>query len=705
MSEATTNIEALIKKLISLSTANNLDEAIICGRTATREDPDNANAWWQLGHVLVKKHGLASGLEAFKKTTELAPSFAEGWCQLGFAYQKTGQLNEAIENYEKALLQDDEHSRTLKLLAPALKSRGLAGDEERRLEVLKKLREIGELDDSERFSLAFALTQSKEYHEAQRIYEEHFLDKPSAAAANNLGVTHERQGRNLDALDCYRIALKFDPTDELYKKNVRLTLERIGQYEKLIAANLHILDSSDWYRNYINPYVLMGFQDDLDYTDIKLIQKQKKALYHEITLEEGRISWLNNHLVDISSAKDICEKLADENYARLQYEIYENTALCDFLMTGSLNFFLSRDRPNEGYFELKFQLSPEFIAAISNTFATQLDMVLCEALEKRNLPAVQCLLSGRRLVRDEDVDACFAGTKRLIQRMLEPIKALAEMAENTTVDVKAAMATCSKDSIHTLLSILPSEFLEVQRDYYGHLFTISREIYRDGSGIENALHLIDLAAPIARVSVDVNDRLSDAKKQLNDLLAKEKQKEVHLNFGDKKFALTKQGAEYGSVKITSNEVRALRWGIVIVSNSPRTADFSVGISNLYGREILVSWRSSDIDGQKKVFQRIIDGIFEYLFESALESFSASMNRNEQISMGGIDLNGRGATFTYDGWFSKKTHFAVWSQIRHESDNGDLVLQSRNEQKAVARLSFASTWNAVVLGYYLKQLKG
>jgi hypothetical protein len=374
-------------------------------------------------------------------------------------------------------------------------------------------------------------------------------------------------------------------------------------------------------------------------------------------------------------------------------------------MTGDLGYFLSKERPNEGRIQLKFQLSEEFLDAVSGVFAAQFDIVLQRALERNNLAAARCLLGGRRLTKDEDVDACFAGARRLIERTLEPIKALAVKAESSKVDVRAAMVVCSKDSINTLLSLLPSEFIELQREYYGYLFALSREIYRDGSGIEEALKIIELAAPIALVCVDVNDGLIDAKKQLNGLLAKEKEKEVHLTFGAKKLDITKTGVEYGGIRIGAEEVRALRWGIVFVSNSPRTAEFSIGISNLYGREIIVSWRSSDIEAQRKNWEHIINGVFEYLFDSAYESFKASMSKAGQITLGGVDMNSSGATFMYDGWLSKKSHFAPWSHIRHEIDNGELVLQAETERKAIARISLASNWNAVVLKYYLKQLEG
>lgn len=704
MSDTSSNVDALIKKVISLSAEGNLDEAIICGRSAIRLAPDNANAWWQLGHVQLRRDGQASALESFKKTTELAPSFAAGWCQLGIAYQKTGQLSEAIESYEEALLQDEEHAKTLKLLAPALESRGLEGDEERRLDVLKKLDEIGELDDASRFDLAYALNEGKEYHRAQRLYEKHYLLNPSPTVANNLGVTHERQGRNLDAIDCFRLAVKGDPESERYKNNLSRILKLVIPYETSIEQNPNIVSPNNWYRNYINPYVLMGFQGEVDVSDVKLIQRQKKALYQEIKLEEGKISWLNNHVVDSSAAMDICEKINDPEYSYFQYEIYEQSSLCDFLMTGNLRYFLSKESDGDAYFELNFQRSGYFISEVSKIFAMQFDMVLCKALEQKNFRALQCLLGGRRLVSESDVDLCFSGARRIIEQMLEPIKSLAEKSKCSKVDARTAKTACSKDSINTLLSILPSEFNDAQREYYGYLFTLSREVYRNDGGIEAAIDLIELAEPIAGVCVDVSDRLGDAKRQLKELLAEEKKKEVHLKFGSRSLDITKRLAEYSGIRIPAEEVRGLRWGIMIISNSPRTAEFSVGITNFHGKEINISWTSADIDGQKKNWSSIVDGIIEYLYDFAFDSFKNSMNTSGHISMGGAELNSRGVTITYDGWFSKKSYFAPWSAVKHGIENGDLVLQAKNEQKAVVRLPLASTWNAGLLNYYLNNRK-
>jgi len=705
MNDAVANVDALIKKVINLRSAGNLDEAIICGKAATKEAPENANAWWQLGHALAKKHGLANAIECFEKTCEFAPSFAEGWCQLGLAYEKAGRLDDAVDSYEMALLNDDEHTRTLKLLAAALETRDIEDDAENRLELLRKLEEIGELDDSERFDLAFALNKNKEYHKAQRVYQSHYLITGTAAAANNLGVAYNHQGKNLDALDCYRLANQAEPDDELYKKNVSITLDNINKYEILAIRKPIIIDSREFYRNYINPYVLMGFKGEVDYTDIKAIQKQKKSLYQEIKLEDGKVSWLSNHEIDISAAMDICEKLNDDSYAALQKEIYENTSLCNFLMTGDLQYFLSKDQPSEELLKYKFQPSADFIDAISSVFAAQFDMVLCKALEQKNFEAARCMLGGRWLVRDEDIDICFSGAKKLIGRLLEPIKKLADEAESSAVDIKTAIATCAKDSIHLVLSYLPSEFIELQREYYNYLFTISKEIYRDGGGVEAALNIVELAAPIALVCVDVSNRLSNAKEQLNDLLAEERKNEVYLTVNSKTLNITKQAVKYGDKQIRTEEIRALKWGIVFVSNNPKTAEFSFGISNMTNQEIIVSWRSSSIAAQQELWEKMIKALLRYCLQSAYKSLETSLNTNGQFSIGGVGMNNRGATFTYESWFSTKSLFAPWKAVEFDINNGDLVLQAKTERKAVARLPLASTWNAVVLNYYLRKLEG
>ena len=65
--------------------AGRIDEAIIAAKRATTVDPEDVNAWWQLGLAVAEKDGAAAAIIYFKKTVELQDGFAYGWHRLGAA--------------------------------------------------------------------------------------------------------------------------------------------------------------------------------------------------------------------------------------------------------------------------------------------------------------------------------------------------------------------------------------------------------------------------------------------------------------------------------------------------------------------------------------------------------------------------------------------------------------------------------------------
>jgi tetratricopeptide (TPR) repeat protein len=86
--------------------AGRIDEALIAARHATKVDPNEANAWWQLALAVLAKDGQGAAVPHFKKTVELSPSFAYGWYRLGFALKKSGMTDEAVDAWVRAIEED-----------------------------------------------------------------------------------------------------------------------------------------------------------------------------------------------------------------------------------------------------------------------------------------------------------------------------------------------------------------------------------------------------------------------------------------------------------------------------------------------------------------------------------------------------------------------------------------------------------------------
>jgi len=81
----------------------NYNMAIADLQQAIKLDPENAEAYNNLGLYYSDKGSLDSSLTALNRAIELKESFPEAWYNKGNAYAKGNAFNEAIASYEKAL--------------------------------------------------------------------------------------------------------------------------------------------------------------------------------------------------------------------------------------------------------------------------------------------------------------------------------------------------------------------------------------------------------------------------------------------------------------------------------------------------------------------------------------------------------------------------------------------------------------------------
>ena len=88
----------------------NYPEAVAALRDYLKDQPEDADAWFNLGIAHLFSEQLLAAREAFLKSREIAPDRGETYNRLGFIYEMNKQYAEALEHYEKAhvLLQDGE---------------------------------------------------------------------------------------------------------------------------------------------------------------------------------------------------------------------------------------------------------------------------------------------------------------------------------------------------------------------------------------------------------------------------------------------------------------------------------------------------------------------------------------------------------------------------------------------------------------------
>lgn len=78
-------------------------QAIDSLQLAVQQNPDNADAWTQLGHAYFDTNQPAKAIEAYNKSLALIPSNSPLLTDLGVMYRRNGQPDKAIESFDKAI--------------------------------------------------------------------------------------------------------------------------------------------------------------------------------------------------------------------------------------------------------------------------------------------------------------------------------------------------------------------------------------------------------------------------------------------------------------------------------------------------------------------------------------------------------------------------------------------------------------------------
>ena len=72
-------------------------------------NPENIEAWIQLGHVYFDTNQFELSIDAYEKALELNPKNANVLTDLGIMYRRSGQPSKAVENFNKAININPSH--------------------------------------------------------------------------------------------------------------------------------------------------------------------------------------------------------------------------------------------------------------------------------------------------------------------------------------------------------------------------------------------------------------------------------------------------------------------------------------------------------------------------------------------------------------------------------------------------------------------
>lgn len=87
-------------------------QAILNLEAEVTQNPDNYNAWTQLGHLYFDSDQYSKAIGAYTKSLELHSGDANLWTDLGVMYRRSGDSAKAIESFDKAIAMSATHEQS-----------------------------------------------------------------------------------------------------------------------------------------------------------------------------------------------------------------------------------------------------------------------------------------------------------------------------------------------------------------------------------------------------------------------------------------------------------------------------------------------------------------------------------------------------------------------------------------------------------------
>lgn len=198
-----------------------LDQAAESFQQVIANKPDNANAYYNLGTLSLRRNRPEEAKSFLKKTVELRPNFAEAWNNLGMLAAQEGHSEEAIADFQESIkLQPAYYTAHMNLGNVYRRQR--AFDEA--YESLSRAASLRPDDPDVQYSLGMLFAQQSKLEQAAQHLERAVALRPGyPEALNNLGVLRVRQNDPAKAEESFKAAIAAAPGfDQSYFNLARL---------------------------------------------------------------------------------------------------------------------------------------------------------------------------------------------------------------------------------------------------------------------------------------------------------------------------------------------------------------------------------------------------------------------------------------------------------------------------------------------------
>jgi Flp pilus assembly protein TadD/peroxiredoxin len=189
-----------------------LDAAAASFQQVIVEKPDNAEAYYNLGTLNLRRNELQQARQYLEQTVKLRPNYPEAWNNLGMIAAQQGQAAEAVRNFQQSITLRPNYAIALLNLGNFYRRQGVF---DKAQVLLNRAQEIQPDDPEVNYSLGMFYAQQGQMQSAEDYLEKAVRLRPDyPEALNNLGVLFV-QGKNYSKAEdqfktCIRLAPNFD---------------------------------------------------------------------------------------------------------------------------------------------------------------------------------------------------------------------------------------------------------------------------------------------------------------------------------------------------------------------------------------------------------------------------------------------------------------------------------------------------------------
>jgi Flp pilus assembly protein TadD/peroxiredoxin len=192
-----------------------LDQAAASFKQVTTSQPNNAEAFYNLGTLYLRKNDLSEAQKFLSQTVNLKPDYPEAWNNLGMLAAQQNDTRAAISNFRRSLDLRPNYVTAMLNLGNVFRRQGNLSEAGA---LLNKAVELEPENAEANYSLGMFFARQGDIARAESLLQKAIALRPNyAEAISNLGVLFIRDGKNSEAEQQFKACISVAPAfDQAY---------------------------------------------------------------------------------------------------------------------------------------------------------------------------------------------------------------------------------------------------------------------------------------------------------------------------------------------------------------------------------------------------------------------------------------------------------------------------------------------------------